>query len=246
MVFDMSAELPEKEGPGSFKKTVDYVKNKCKKRSSRDKYPDVKISSSSKTIESKEFKKIAFRHAGYDSNSFNTVMFHLTGSESYSGGVRGSTLIMILLVLIGQEAMHNVRFGLRRGTDFIHIHRNTILRNSDYYIHCVDPDDPSNYLYRYPLTPCLRMWTVPKIMIDLWTCDGRKSIVGTSSKIILQKTNEQQLRDVCDNAVEVRDQRCVLTGQAAKYCERAYLTPTSETDFYMSERLGMYMGGRSF
>jgi hypothetical protein len=227
----MAAELLEREGLGSFKKTVDYVKNKYKKRSQREEHPDVKISSSSKGAESKQCREIAFHHAGYKPDSFNTVMFSLRGSKRHSGGVRGSTLIMMLLVLIGQEALDSARFGLGRGTDFIHVHHDTILNKSNYYVHCGHPDDPSNLFYRYPLTPCFKLWTVPKVMIDLWTCDGRRSIVQTRSKVKVHKPDEQQLRDACDIAVEARDRYCVLTGETAKYCERAFLTPTREARF---------------
>jgi hypothetical protein len=242
----MLAELPEKDGPGSFKKAVNFVKNKCKKDSSSERAPNFKISSKPKSADAKECKEIAFHHAGYDPDSHNTVMFRLKGSKSYTGGVRGSTVIMMLFILLGQEGLESLHFALRRGKDFIHVHRNTILKKSDYYVHRIDPDNPADLFYRYPLVPCFRLWTMPKIMIDLWTCDGRKSIVETRNQIDVHKPDEQQLRYSCDKAVIARDKRCVLTNWEAKYCDRAYLTPTSETEFWKEEKMGMHMGGKSF
>jgi hypothetical protein len=174
-VFDMLAELPEKDGPGSFKKAVNFVKNKCKKDSSSEKAPNFKISSKPKSADAKECKEIAFHHAGYDPDSHNTVMFRLKGSKSYTGGVRGSTVIMMLFILLGQEGLESLHFALRRGKDFIHVHRNTILKKSDYYVHRIDPDNPADLFYRYPLVPCFRLWTMPKIMIDLWTATGARA-----------------------------------------------------------------------
>lgn len=191
---------------------------------------------------------IAFHHAGYDPKSFNTVMFRLKGSKHYDGGVMASLALLFFYLLIDDDTSKFLFLSRIRGGEPLNVRADTILWDSDLYLHCPNPDDPADKLWQFPLLPSFTMWQVPRSRPMHWK-DARKSMAKTNSNLQFSglKTNaDLDLMTFCNDAVSNRDWKCVLSGAYESKCERAYIVPLRLRNLWVTEKMGRWYGDKSF
>jgi len=191
---------------------------------------------------------IAFHHAGYDSESFNTVMFRLKGSKHYGGGVMAGLPLLFFYLLIDDETSKFLFISRTRGGEPLNVKADTILWESDLYLHCPNPDDSSDKLWQFPLLPTFTMWQVPRSRPTHWK-DARKSMAKTNSNLQfsgLEANADLDLITFCNDAVSNRDWKCILSGAYESKCERAYIVPLRLRNLWVTERMGRWYGDKSF
>jgi hypothetical protein len=192
-------------------------------------------------------KTIAFHHAGYDPKQYNTVIFRLKGSKHYDGGVRASTVWMILWALLDTDTMLRLRFSHERGGAILTIiPQTTYLTHSDYYLHSPTPDDPNDLLYQFPLVPTFEVMEMAKPPPSFWVLHGDKSMEKTRSGFEqVRHPTGRELPTLCNNAVLARDKACIISGARGYHCERAYLIPYNKRGFWTEEKLVTCLGDRA-
>ncbi|KAH5604272.1 hypothetical protein HBI45_110230 [Parastagonospora nodorum] len=191
---------------------------------------------------------IAFHHAGYDPKSFNTVIFRLKGSKHYDGGVMASLAHLFFYLLTDDDTSKLLFISRTRGGHPLDLRATTILWDSDLYLHCPNPDDPTDKFWQYPLLPSFAMWQVPRGRPTRWN-DARKSMAKTQSNLKFSglKTNaDLDLITFCNDAVSNRDWKCILSGAYESKCERAYIVPLRLRNLWIAERMSKLFGDWSF
>jgi hypothetical protein len=195
-------------------------------------------------------KTITFHHAGYDPELHNTIMFRLEGSRFYHGGVRASTVWMILWALLDTDTLLKLRFAHERGGPFLTvIPQTTCFIHSDYYIHSPNPDNPEDIFYQFPLVPSFECMEIAKPPPSFWVLHGDRSLLKTSS--CLEKIKHPtglELPILCNRAVLARDKCCVVSRIRTSVCrcDRAYLIPYNRRGVWTDSNLAIYMGDRAF
>lgn len=203
------------------------------------------LGNSRSQLSKSECVEVAFHHAGYDPALYsNTVMFRLKGA----GGVPWNIASMIFFILCADSDIFNTsRFALSRDRpSFEGSLNNAILRRSNYYVRCRNPNDLDDLHYKYSIIPDFECWEMPKMVPKLWPHNRAEGVVNSRSTVgIVKNPTELEWVQLCKAAVLARDQKCAMTGAEAN-CGRAYLVPEDQRGFYQLEKLSEHLDKRSF
>jgi hypothetical protein len=173
-----------------------------------------------------ECKEFAFHHAGYTSESHNTVMFRLRGSRAYEGGLRMATVLMLLSNVVESSTLPKLRFSHMRGQDLEEFRRDGyFIDNTDYYVHCARPDDPSDVLYDFPAIPCFEVWSHDLATPPYWNEDGGSSLSTDHYTLRTIDRTPHELAKRSDRAVTECDENCVMSDRPVWITKRAFLIP---------------------
>ncbi|KAF1919871.1 hypothetical protein BDU57DRAFT_527792 [Ampelomyces quisqualis] len=151
-----------------------------------------------------------------------------------------------MAMLVETYTLQRLHFSIERGGRALRFDEAAHLTRSHYFIHCRDPDDPGNILHPFSLIPSFSLWSLPTEKPTIWSRRGHGGTENTRS-VISEVSNREglDLQKRCNEAVVLRDRRCILSEAFSPQCNRAFLIPNEERVFWRRERMTEYLGFRS-
>lgn len=189
-------------------------------------------------------KDISFHHHGYNTSIKNTVILRLKGCVQHGGGVHAGTAMTALNIVTGNnfdkrtyltDAPPGQRWVIEPLPE-------DILFSHEYRFHIPKSNDRAVGNEDYSMTPSFDMWTFPHGRLPpAWSL--RRSASLTRLVIFEPQSIVFNWQRGHSELVIARDEVCVLSGAPGINCERAYLIPPHNHQWFREQEMQQYCSG---